>query len=145
MKKALSSHKVFLDSSGFLALININDVYHKQAQDIWNLIIEEKWKTYTTNFVIAETHALFIIRLGHKHATKFLYQIRQSNTNILRINIQDEEKADNIIFHYDDKIFSYTDATSFAVMQRINIQYAFTFDRNFTQYGLIPMDASAKE
>ncbi|GFP36049.1 hypothetical protein HKBW3S43_01837, partial [Candidatus Hakubella thermalkaliphila] len=31
---------------------------------------------------------------------------------------------------------SLTDATSFAVMERLKIPYTFAFDRNFTQYGL---------
>lgn len=110
------SNKVFLDSSGFLALTNRNDVSHKQAQDIWNRIIEEGWRTYTTNFVIAETQ-------------------------VLRVNTQDEQKAEDIIFKYVDKTFSYADATSFAVMERLKIKYAFTFDRNFTQYGLMQLNA----
>ncbi|SHF68103.1 PIN domain-containing protein [Desulfofundulus australicus DSM 11792] len=40
-----------------------------------------------------------------------------------------------IIKKYRDKDFSFTDATSFAVMYRYGINLAFTFDRHFKQYG----------
>ncbi len=133
---------VFVDSSGFLADANSNDTFHEEAQAVRRRIIDERWTTYTTNFVIAETHALFITRLGHRHATEFLRQIRQSNINIIRVSIEDEQRADAIIFGYQDKVFSFTDATSFSVMERLGIPYAFTFDRNFAQYGLTVLTPS---
>ena len=35
-----------------------------------------------------------------------------------------------------DKQWSYVDATSFALMERENVQSAFAFDHHFTQRGL---------
>ena len=52
-----------------------------------------------------------------------------------RVNVQDEQRARAIIFSQTDKNYSLTDATSFAVMERIGISIAFTFDRHFAQYG----------
>jgi predicted nucleic acid-binding protein len=53
----------------------------------------------------------------------------------------DEIQARAIVEQYDDKDFSLTDATCFAIMQRLAIPRAFTLDRNFSQYGIevIPM------
>lgn len=42
----------------------------------------------------------------------------------------------SLSFRYDDKRFSFTDAISFVVMERLGIPYAFSFDRDFAQYGL---------
>ncbi|MBI5212767.1 MAG: PIN domain-containing protein [Nitrospirae bacterium] len=41
------------------------------------------------------------------------------------------EKAWEIFLKYKDKDFSYTDCTSFAVMERLKIDIAFTFDSHF--------------
>ncbi len=46
------------------------------------------------------------------------------------------------LYQYDDKDFSLTDATSFAVMERIRVPYAFTFDRHFAQYGFTVLTAN---
>jgi predicted nucleic acid-binding protein len=52
------------------------------------------------------------------------------------LTLQDEERAKQIIGHYTNKNFSYTDATSFAVLERLRIAEAFAFDPHFQQYGL---------
>jgi predicted nucleic acid-binding protein len=52
------------------------------------------------------------------------------------VSLADEEKAKDIIRRYTDKTFSYTDATSFAVMERLGAREAFAFDPHFQQYGL---------
>ncbi len=55
---------------------------------------------------------------------------------MVRVTRLDEGQAREIIFRYDNRDFSYTDATSFAVMERLTIGSAFTFDRHRAQYGL---------
>ena len=131
----LRTRRVFLDSSGYLALINPHDTHHGEARASWKRLTEEHWTTFTTNFVIAETHALFLVRLGHATATAFLRQFAQSSTTVVRVSVRDEDRGHAIVFQYDDKAFSLTDATSFAVMERLRIMHAFSFDRHFPQYG----------
>ena len=40
-----------------------------------------------------------------------------------------------IIARYEDKTRSYTDATSFAVMERLGLKVAFAFDPHLRQHG----------
>ena len=133
---AIGSQQVFLDSSGFLALIHPRDAHHQEARACWVWLSDHHWLPVTTNFIVAETHALLLSRLGRIHATAFLRQLPQSATRVERVTIADEQRAQAIIFQYADKGFSFTDATSFAVMERLEIAHALAFDRHFTQYGL---------
>ena len=103
---------------------------------MWDTLTEQRFRTYTTNYVIAETHNLFIVRLGHQHARTFLRDVAQSKIVTIRVRASDEEQARNIVLRYTDKDFSLDDATSFVIMERLDIPYAFTFDRHFTQHGL---------
>ena len=49
--------------------------------------------------------------------------------------IGDESKAWEIFVRYEDKGFSFTDCTSFAIMERLKIDTVFVFDDHFIQYG----------
>lgn len=92
---------------------------------------------------MAEAHALLLSRLNRQIATQFLDQIEQSAVRLITVNAADLRRAHEIIRQYDDKDFSLTDATSFAVMERLNIVYGFTFDRNFSQYGFTVLTPQA--
>ncbi len=61
---------------------------------------------------------------------------------IVRVRASDEERAKQILFQYTDKDFSFADATSFTVMERLAIRLAFSFDRDFAQYGFTVLTAT---
>jgi predicted nucleic acid-binding protein len=60
-----------------------------------------------------------------------------SSVNVVAVTRPDEVAAEEILRRYDDKRFTYTDATSFVVIERLGVDDAFTFDRNFSAYGRI--------
>jgi predicted nucleic acid-binding protein len=85
-----------------------------------------------TNFIVAECHALALARLGASLARNWLLA---NVWAVERVTDDDEAKAKEIIRKYVDKSFSYTDATSFAVMERLGLRTAFALDPHFRQYG----------
>ncbi|WP_422393007.1 23S rRNA-specific endonuclease VapC20 [Moorella humiferrea] len=85
-----------------------------------------------TNFILAETHALILSRIGHELAREW---VKNLVWKIERVKEEDEKRAREIIIAYRDKSFSYTDATTFAVMERLNLKVALAFDNHFTQFG----------
>lgn len=128
--------RVLVDSAAYFATAETREVNHSVARTIAQGLREQRWRVYTTNFVIAEAHALILARQGRDVAARFLFDIEQSRgTAIVRASAADEHRARWIIDRYDDKDFSLTDAISFAVMERLGIPFAFTFDHHFTQYG----------
>ena len=129
------ARRAFVDSSAFAALTVVRDVDHARAKVVRTRLTTERWRLFTTNFIVAETHALLIAREGREVAASTLREIDRSATTIVRADEADELRAREIVYQYTDKDFSLADAISFAVMERLGIGHAFTFDRHFAQYG----------
>ena len=82
--------RVFIDTSGFYAALNRKDAFHSHARRLFSRAQRERWVLFTTNFVLAETHALILARKGREPARRFLHSVYAGRTNILRVEGQDE-------------------------------------------------------
>jgi predicted nucleic acid-binding protein len=128
---------VFADTSGLFALAVRRDQRFAAAQELQRVFIAEGTQLLTTNFVLAELHALMLTRVGATEANELLAAIDQSRTLIVRADESDESRARDIIRRFGDHGYSLTDAISFAVMDRLNLRRAFTSDEHFVRYGMI--------
>ena len=137
------ARRTLVDTSAYFALLDTDDTNHQQARTISARLIAEGWRLFTTSFVLAETHALLLNRLSQQIATRFLRDMEDSPTTLVWVTPRDVERAKAIIYQYTDKDFSLTDAASFAVMERLRLPTAFSFDRHFAQYGLTVLSAPA--
>ncbi|HVX28934.1 MAG TPA: PIN domain-containing protein [Nitrolancea sp.] len=136
MSRASSRDLVCVDTSAYFSVANIRDVNHHAARSILVDLVANRRRFVTTNFILAELHALLLTRINRSVAIQVLHEIDASqDTTVERVSEEDEQRAREIIVHYVDKNFSLTDATCFAVMERLGIAEAFSFDRNFAQYG----------
>lgn len=136
-----SGRHIFVDSSAFFALLNDRDQHHAEATRILKSLAREGAVLLTTNYIVAETHALTLVKLDYSAARSFLKSSEDSSLIVVRARVEDEEAARNIVYRYDDKSFSLTDAISFAVMDRLRIREAFSFDSDFRRYGLTSLGA----
>jgi predicted nucleic acid-binding protein len=125
--------QVLVDTSAVYALIDRDDTYHRRAAGMLRSLPQRGLTPLLTNFIVAECHALLLSRLGADPAREWL--LRQIWL-IEPVTPADETRAREIIQRYVDKTFSYTDATSFAVMERLHLREAFAFDPHFQQFGL---------
>lgn len=132
----LSVSRCFIDTSAYFALTDASDGKHHESLSIVGWLADQHIRLFTTNFILAETHALILSRVGSDIARRVLFDIDRSSTTIVRVSQRDEQHAREILTRYTDKSFSLTDATSFAVMERLRIRHAFSFDDDFSQYGL---------
>ena len=133
---SIHQRRALVDSSAYLAFVDADDANHAAALAIMRGLVRERYRDFTTNYLLAETHALVLSTLGTAKANELLVSILDGRTVVVRANTRDEAFARNILFRYNDKTFSYTDAISFAVMYRLGIPLAFSFDDDFRQYGL---------
>jgi uncharacterized protein len=128
-------NRVLVDTGGFYAALNRRDAFHREAARLFRRARRDRWFLFTTNFVLAESHALILARMGRDQAWSFLQAILTGSTNLIRAEEADERRARAIIEQYQDKEFSYCDAVSFAVMERLDIREALAFDDHCRQYG----------
>jgi predicted nucleic acid-binding protein len=128
---------VFVNSSGFFALLVQEDQFHEHARSLFQRANTERWRLVTTNVVVIEAYALFLIRSqgGRRDAIRFLDMIAADKYRIERIRKADEERAIALVHAHEDKTYSLCDALSFIVMERLRIHEAIAFDRHFRSYG----------
>ena len=129
--------RVFVDTSGFYALIVGKDENHGCAEELFTLAQREAWRLVTTNAVVFETQALLLHRArpGRETALKFLDAVQNDAYDVVRVRKNDEEKALALIREHEDKLYSFCDALSFVVMERLRIREAIAFDQDFRSYG----------
>ena len=121
--------RLFVDTGAWYALVDKNDPDHKSAE---HFMTNNKIPLLTTNFIFDETITLIISRMGWSVARDFGQKLKHSKfASIVCVGDEDEDRAWEIFLKYKDKDFSYTDCTSFAVMERLKIDTAFSFDSHF--------------
>jgi predicted nucleic acid-binding protein len=127
---------IFVDTAAFLAVENRRDTHHEEALVFRDAALSAGELLITTDYVLAESYTIIRLRAGHTVAVGFGEAVRGSR--ILRVEYLTPDVLDaawEIFKSFADKEFSFTDCTSFVVMERLNISVAFTFDEHFRQYG----------
>jgi predicted nucleic acid-binding protein len=85
-----------------------------------------------TNYLLAEIHTLLAARLGADAARLWL---RNNIWPVEQAGAVDEKRAMEILLTGRGGDCTLVDAISFAVMERLAMDTALTFDHNFTHYG----------
>ncbi|OGH17391.1 MAG: hypothetical protein A3C22_01275 [Candidatus Levybacteria bacterium RIFCSPHIGHO2_02_FULL_37_10] len=130
------SPKVFVDSSFFKAIIDKRDDFNKEANKIWVKLEKEKVILITSNYILDETFTLIRTKCGLKIVNAFRENLAESSKvlKFVRITINDEAEAWNWFLNDWSKL-SFTDCVSFAVMKRLKLTRAATFDQHFKKAG----------
>lgn len=83
---------------------------------------------------VDETCTLVRARTTHSLAAQFLRCLKTSGITILQVTPAIEVEAERIFLRHHDKDFSFTDCTSFALIEARKLDAVLAFDRHFTQY-----------
>jgi len=129
----MPQNKIFVDTSAWYAIIDKNDRDHALAATKIQVLDRP---LVTSNYIFDEILTLLKAKLGFAVAVNFGQKLwNQEISALVRITEDDEERAWRIFRQYDDKGFSFTDCTSFALMERLDINTVLAFDDHFIQYG----------
>ncbi|MBI1731547.1 MAG: PIN domain-containing protein [Gammaproteobacteria bacterium] len=125
--------RLFVDTSAWFAYANRADREHRKIKDI---LASFDGRLVTSNFVVDETVTLFMYRLGHRAAVSFGEALFRSRTvDLVRLTPEDEQAAWLVFAGRQDKKYSFTDCTSFALMRRLGLTTALALDDDFAQEG----------
>jgi predicted nucleic acid-binding protein len=127
---------IFLDTSGWLALLHSKDVKHKQASEIWLDIGSKGYRIVLTDWIIAETgNGLARTPIRHLFADAVDRIWSSPNVEIVNIDHQTAKRSVAYYRRHADKTWGLVDCASFIVMGDRGITEAFTSDRDFEQAG----------
>jgi predicted nucleic acid-binding protein len=125
---------VFVDTSAFLALLDVHEQNHDHAQRIWIQLVEQGTPIFCTNYVLSETAALVQNRLG-------MNQLRVFHENVfpfLNVIWVDEALHDagmTAVLTANRRQLSLVDCVSFAAIHQSILDSVFAFDNHFTEQG----------
>ncbi|MDN5939699.1 MAG: PIN domain-containing protein [Salinisphaera sp.] len=124
---------LFVDSSAWYAAADRGDTCHSRATE--QLSLTDQF--VTSDYVLVETWLLLRHRLGFDVAQAFWAGLRAGAAILEAVSPADLEVAWTIAAHFSDQPFSLVDCSSFALMQRLGVHRAVSFDDDFAifRYG----------
>ena len=130
---------IYIDTSAFLALVNLDDPNHNQAMQTWENLIENEEKLICNNYVLVESIALIQRRVG-LGAVSILHN---DILPLIEVDWLDKDVHNSIVkalLKTNRRQISLVDNSSFDTMRRYGVETAFAFDSHFSKqgFGVIP-------
>ena len=129
--------KIFIDANVFVANTLPSDPLHQRARFLTEQIKQEKPEFFTSSDILKESLTIISQRGGKSAALMFFSQVQNKKSGINLIFIDEElhQKGLQLFQEITAKDVSAVDCTSFALMQKLDISTAFSFDRHFETAG----------
>ena len=134
------AREIFVDTSGFYALLVQRDDKHAEAARVLQSAGHEQRGFVTTDYVLDETATLLKARgLGH-----LLHDFFETvfTSAVCQVEWTDAERfhaVKNFFLKHADQPWSYTDGLSFRVMKERRLRDALTKDVHFEQAGFVAL------
>lgn len=129
-------HSLFLDTNGWLALLNASEELHTEAMNSWLERIDAGHQIVLTEWIIAETGN----GLARSKSKGYFLSVVQEMLEAPRVEVVaiDRDLLNRVLLRfvrYSDKSWGLVDCASFVVMEERGISEAFTSDLHFEQAG----------
>ena len=130
------ARSIFVDTSGWYALIDRRDASHDATRKTVERLIRDGTRLVSTDYVIDESCTLAKVRAGPEAAFRLLDLLNGTVAlDIEWIGAERFDRAEAVFRKYRDQAFSFTDCTSFTVMRELRIREAITRDSHFRMMG----------
>jgi len=126
--------RIFVDTSAFYALLDLDDRNHQKGKKAWREILENDSTLVTSNYILVETLSLLQSRLGLEAVRGF----QEDVVPILKVEFVTPEMhraGASALLSAGRRGLSLVDCVSFEVMRDWGIKTAFTFDSHFKEQG----------
>jgi predicted nucleic acid-binding protein len=124
---------VFVDTGAWFALSVQSDPDHSSAKDF---VAQNREVLVTSDYIVDELLTLFIVRREKAKGIEWLRDVF-GGLSVLRVDSTDFSEAMQVYASFTDKAWSFTDCTSYVMMRRLKISKAFSFDRDFREFGSV--------
>jgi predicted nucleic acid-binding protein len=127
---------VFLDTSGLIAVVNIDDQWHALAEAIWHDLVASPVPLITTSLVLIEIGD-GLSRIEHRPLALELRSrlLASSRIEVIQTSADGESRAWGLFAQRDDKEWGVTDCASILVAQDRGVLDVFSADHHFEQAG----------
>lgn len=126
--------KVFIDTGAWYALKNKKDPHHADVVSFFKSLPKEGIVCYTSDYIIDEAITLARARLNDHHISLLLAEelLSEKAAKLIYVAPRYLSRSLEIYRTYSNHHFSFTDCTSFAIMEDLKIEEALAFDRHFS-------------
>ena len=125
---------IFADTSGFFALLVKNDYMYVRARENFEYFAGQNIQLVTSSFILVETAALLQGRIGMAPVHDFNAKI----VPLLEVVWVDDKwyaRAMQRLLAQNNRNVSLVDCLSFEIMDSLEIEYTFAFDKHFEENG----------
>jgi predicted nucleic acid-binding protein len=130
--------RIFLDTSGLIALSDRKDTNHEVAGAYLKTQVNAGARFVLGRNVLVEYIDGVTKRVSKQKATEELDNILNSKLLVIEpVSGTDWNKAIQYFNKYDDQRIDLTDCLSFAIMGRLGLNTALTFDNDFKTHGFV--------
>ena len=129
-------NRVFLDTSGLIAVVNADDQWHAAAETVWRELLAYGTQLATTSLVLIELGD-GLSRIHHRQLAIRIYDSLHAawRIEIVRTTSDDEKRAWQLFRQTGDKEWGMTDCVSMIVMRDHDVTRVFSSDHHFEQAG----------
>ncbi|OGS49676.1 MAG: hypothetical protein A3K65_09635 [Euryarchaeota archaeon RBG_16_68_12] len=128
---------IFVDTSAWYALMDAEDPHHREARSFHADLGRGRFgRLVTSDYVLDEAYTLLRLRASLDYVRRLDHLLGRSRSLVqLWIGEEDFRRALQLMLEREDKVWSFTDCTSFVVMESMGVRDAFTFDSNYREAG----------